>query len=191
MSAPSLCSIEGCGEPVFARGWCQMHYRRWMRHGDAAVKLERPSPARDFLREVIQAGEFGDACLIWPFAKSNGYPSLGQGRRSVLVHRKVCEAVHGPAPAPDHDAAHLCGVRACINGRHLRWASRAENMSDTLVHGTHTRGERNGNAKLTEDAVRLIRRDKTTSRKDLARRFEVSERAVRLARARKSWAWLE
>lgn len=29
-----LCSIEGCGNPHEARGWCPKHYMRWQRNGD-------------------------------------------------------------------------------------------------------------------------------------------------------------
>lgn len=32
--AERTCSIEGCGKPVNARGWCGMHYARWARSGD-------------------------------------------------------------------------------------------------------------------------------------------------------------
>lgn len=28
------CVIEGCPAPAKSRGWCQMHYARWKRHGD-------------------------------------------------------------------------------------------------------------------------------------------------------------
>ena len=27
------CSIEGCGQDLYARGWCSKHYTRWWRHG--------------------------------------------------------------------------------------------------------------------------------------------------------------
>lgn len=30
----SDCSIEGCGEPAAARGWCKYHYGNWYRRGD-------------------------------------------------------------------------------------------------------------------------------------------------------------
>lgn len=36
-----VCSIEGCGLPVLARGWCSTHYARWRRLG--TVELP-PSP---------------------------------------------------------------------------------------------------------------------------------------------------
>lgn len=31
---PPVCSIEGCGKSVNARGWCGMHYYRFRQHGD-------------------------------------------------------------------------------------------------------------------------------------------------------------
>ena len=31
------CSIEGCEKPSRARGWCDMHYRRWKTHGDPNI----------------------------------------------------------------------------------------------------------------------------------------------------------
>lgn len=31
------CSVEGCDRDIFTlRGWCEMHYQRWRRHGDPA-----------------------------------------------------------------------------------------------------------------------------------------------------------
>lgn len=32
--AKRTCSVEGCEKPTVTRGWCQMHYVRWRRHGD-------------------------------------------------------------------------------------------------------------------------------------------------------------
>lgn len=34
------CSVEGCGRPVQARGWCAAHYKRWQATGD--VQADRP-----------------------------------------------------------------------------------------------------------------------------------------------------
>lgn len=29
-----VCTVEGCGRDIRARGWCEPHYRRWKNHGD-------------------------------------------------------------------------------------------------------------------------------------------------------------
>lgn len=33
MSTDLRCTVDGCGRPQHARGWCKQHYRRWMKHG--------------------------------------------------------------------------------------------------------------------------------------------------------------
>lgn len=33
------CKVEGCTAPVRSNGYCQMHYRRVVRHGDAETVL--------------------------------------------------------------------------------------------------------------------------------------------------------
>lgn len=36
------CQVDGCGKPVKSRGWCQMHYFRWRRHGDTSATQTEP-----------------------------------------------------------------------------------------------------------------------------------------------------
>jgi hypothetical protein len=38
-----ICSIDGCGKPFKARGWCQTHYQGWYETGDALRRF-RPLP---------------------------------------------------------------------------------------------------------------------------------------------------
>lgn len=35
------CSVEGCDKPLRVRQWCQLHYSRWLVHGDPTVRLVR------------------------------------------------------------------------------------------------------------------------------------------------------
>lgn len=37
----SICSIENCERPVTGRGWCSMHYQRWLNHGDPLFLKQR------------------------------------------------------------------------------------------------------------------------------------------------------
>lgn len=36
------CTLDGCDNPHEARGWCELHYARWKRHGDPTVVLVNP-----------------------------------------------------------------------------------------------------------------------------------------------------
>ena len=47
------CSIEGCEKVATTRGWCQMHYARWLRHGEpgAAAPILGPRPVVDGRRQ--------------------------------------------------------------------------------------------------------------------------------------------
>ena len=80
--------------------------------------------------------------------------------------------------------AHSCGVRRCINKRHLRWATQVENEVDKLTHGTRQ-------SKLTEKQVLFIRNlHGVVPQKLLASHFKVSLGTVEQILARKIWRHL-
>jgi hypothetical protein len=37
----TTCSLTGCSEVATRRGWCEIHYMRWYRHGDPTVLKKR------------------------------------------------------------------------------------------------------------------------------------------------------
>ena len=80
-----------------------------------------------------------DSCLTWPFTKSTrGYASIYVNGCGAYGHRVMCELAHGPAPSAKHVAAHSCGKghKACVNPRHVRWATKKEDAADRKIHGT-------------------------------------------------------
>lgn len=184
MAVFRLCSVKGCRNRLHGRSYCCSHYSRWRRHGDPLAGIRYRGEIERFLRDVVLPYE-GSECLLWPFPHNgNGYARYEVARQSGgrdYVHRIVCDHFNGPPPTPDHEAAHKCGRghEGCVAGRHLRWATHAENMADTLAHGTRARGERNGHAKLTEENVRFIlaMRGKMMQ-KELAAMFGVSRITV-------------
>lgn len=143
-------------------------------------------PAEYFRDHVLPFN--GTLCLSWPYAKTGGYGQISIDGVRLYVHRLVCEHVHGPAPTPEHEAAHSCGNRACANPRHLSWKTPKENHADKLVHGTLPLGSRHHNAKLTEADVRAIRSiGKSKKQSEIAKQFGVHHSNVSLILTGKGW----
>ncbi len=192
------CSIEGCNgnaaKPGAARGWCTKHYQRWQRSGNPQhVDIERGAPM-SFIETIASFCDAGE-CLIWPFSKDrHGYGQLWFQGALIGAHRLVCIKRHGPAPSPHHDAAHNCGNghNGCVNGSHLRWATRSENLSDMAEHGTKQIGSKSSSSKLTNNDVREIRRlAKTMRQKDIATQFGVSSATISAVVNRTRWKHVE
>lgn len=142
-----------------------------------------PGMAARYVQDVVLSYQ-SDDCLMWPFAVTKqGY---GKFQRR-FASRVVCELVHGEPPSNVHEAAHSCGVAGCVNPRHIRWATPAENTADKFVHGTVIRGEMSPRAVLTEEVVRLIRRSKPSDQTRLAKQYGVTPRTIEKARLGYIW----
>lgn len=186
------CLVEGCDRPVYGHGMCNGHYHRWKRHGDvqASVPL-RTNAEKGALAAWIasHASIVTTECVLWPYAVNRfGYGKMTVEGRTTGAHRIMCEAAHGDRPSHRHEVAHSCGVRLCCNPAHLRWATSKENAADRDLHGTATKGVRNGRAKLTEDDVRAIRRLRGKVRQvDLAKRFGLDQANISAIQLGKFW----
>ncbi|TBG78586.1 hypothetical protein ELG76_04010 [Rhizobium leguminosarum] len=189
----SSCSISGCCEPHVARGYCNAHYRRFVKHGNPLGGRTPRGELLRFINEVVLR-HFGEDCLAWPFSKGGtGYGLIKIDGKMVGAHRYVCELAHGEPPTPEHHAAHSCGRghEGCIAPEHLSWKTPAQNHADKLIHGTHNRGERQGQSKLTEGAVREILAKKGfESQRKLAKRFDVAQSTIAYIHTGRNWAWL-
>lgn len=136
-----------------------------------------------------------DDCVIWPFGRfADGCGGLSHDGKKVRASRFVCSLIHGDAANPKMDAAHRCGRGhdACVNDRHLYWATRSKNASDRIEHGTANRGQRNGQAKLTESQAReiLSLKDGGLLHKEVAAEFGISRELVGRIWRRQIWEWL-
>jgi hypothetical protein len=127
--------------------------------------------------------------------------------RNIYAHRIAFFLGYGYDPAPLF-VCHKCDVRACVNPNHLFAGTATENFRDCQSKGrmkwktdhlyrTHpelsSRGERHGNAKLTEVDVIEIRRMFATglySQPEIAAKFGIAATNVCLIVNRKRWAYV-
>lgn len=96
------------------------------------------------------------------------------------VHRFVCEAFHGEAPSPQHEAAHGDGVRTNNVPDNIRWATTKENFDDRYRHGTAPVGSAHGKAMINERDVLTIRarRRRGEAYASIAKDFPLKEGAI-------------
>lgn len=130
MPSQRTCSITNCNRVHIARGWCEIHYRRWKRHGDPTGKsTETP------LAERLWSGAVADGTGCWPWQRSrdpSGYGRIQVGGRSTNggrllgAHRIAYKLVKGPIPE-GLQIDHLCRNRRCINPDHLEAVTMREN----------------------------------------------------------------
>lgn len=128
---------------------------------------------------------------------SNGYPrvALGVGGGDSVrarVHVLVLEAFVGPRPE-GMEARHLDGDRTNNRVGNLRWSDHLTNMRDKADHGTVARGEAQGSARLTADAVRAIRsaRRSGLTLAEIGRQFGIAFQTVSKIVNGRSWAHVQ
>lgn len=193
------CKADGCNGigTSTRKGFCGRHYKRLWRYGDpdggASIRADR-GEALQWLKSHVSFD--GDACLKWPFAdRGNGYGAVSDEEGNLVgAHRLMCSLAHGRPESADLLATHSCGKghEGCINPRHLRWGTVADNSADMIAHGTAARGTANAICKLTEADVREIRHTyPLESQNQLASRFHVDQSTIWKIIHRKAWAWLD
>lgn len=140
-------------------------------------------------------------CWLWP-SKTDRYGNFYADGGRFQAHRMSYAVYLGPVRT-DTLVLHKCDVRRCVNPEHLFLGSAQDNMRDAASKGRmatgnrhfahrnpeRTQGELNGNALLTEDAVRAIRAGVAAGRprKELAAEFGVCKACVSHVVTRRAW----
>lgn len=101
-------------------------------------------------------------CWEWQgYRTEDGYGQIRRGPASesmILTHRAMWEIVFGPIPNGLH-VLHKCDNPPCCRPAHLWLGTQADNIADMVAKGRGTWGEKNSQAKLTQEQVNAIRAD--------------------------------
>lgn len=120
---------------------------------------------------------------------SFGYPHTQLGRGNTRhVHTLVLLAFRGPAP-DGMSGCHNDGDPCNNKLSNLRWDTQAENMRDRVRHNTHSIGERNSAAVLTDEQVIAIHAD-PRHRAEICADYGISEAHVSGIKRRRAWGHL-
>lgn len=140
-------------------------------------------PVADRFWDKVKKGSESE-CWLW-IAGDNGegYGRFRHGRKKVAAHRFSWELVHGPIN-DESFVLHKCDNPACVNPAHLFLGTNQDNMIDMVLKGRNKPrlGKRNNKAKLTEDAVREIRRiyaSGSVSQYQLAEKYGVGQPCIK------------
>lgn len=191
------CTVFGCGRNAYSSGFCSRHYNRQRTTGTTD---DGPRARLTFEERLWRQINRCDPELCWPWTGKSmvdGYGKIGEGGRKgrqMLAHRAVWELVNGPIPRINEYhgmvVMHTCDNRACCNPSHLRLGRQADNVKDMdrkkrRVNSPHL-GEAHGNAKLTNNDVRAIRKS-THTNVETASAYGITRQNVRLIRLKKAW----
>lgn len=131
------CAVPGCGGRLAGAGYCRKHYARFRRHGDPLGGSTEWGAARRFVEEAAMSDSRD--CIFFPRSPGvTGHVRLNVNGSHVGAHAYAAELRHGRKPTADHEACHTCGRGAdgCVNGNHLYWGTRKQNVADMVAHGT-------------------------------------------------------
>lgn len=134
-------------------------------------------------------------CWLWlSTLTSDGYGRIiddrKRSRRQILAHRISWELHRGLIPELAN-VLHTCDNPGCVNPEHLFLGSHSDNMRDSVKKGrkNNLKGEKHGNAKLTEAQALEIKHSSDRG-VDLAARFGVAATLISKIRSGENWKHL-
>lgn len=190
------CKYDKCNGKVVGWGFCQKHYRRYMKYGSPDPKKNDHAPMEiRFWRFVDKRAS--NECWNWIGTKLNGYGRFSIGSKesgSDGAHR-ISWRMHNNAEIPDGMVVmHSCDNPSCVNPSHLSLGTYKENTADMIAKGrkrvVSPKGEGNGKSLLNEEKVRIIKQS-NLSHAELARKLGVSPNCVRGVRIGRTWTHIQ
>lgn len=158
---------------------------------DISMMTERQLAS--FESKIDRSGD----CWLWSAGQNNygyGHFVIGSHKEGTEwqmgAHRLAWMLAHPALLLTSEDCVcHHCDVRLCCKPGHLFRGTQADNIRDMMAKGRLRAnvGARNGQSKLTEADIPVIRASKET-RAALAARYGVAVLAIGKVQRRQSWS---
>lgn len=149
----------------------------------------RGTPVERFWAKVNKT----DSCWLWTGAtKDKGYGLLRVGGKNIGAHVFSYQLHTGFQVLKGTFVCHNCDNPPCVNPLHLWLGDNTANVNDMVIKKRHTFGERNGQAKLTEEIVLKMQKLKQqgVSQEAMTKIFEVSRTCISQTLNGKRWKHL-
>jgi hypothetical protein len=138
-----------------------------------------------------------EQCWDWTGKRNpKGYGVIKVNNTEWYAHRVSFELTNGPIP-DGLLACHTCDRPRCVNPHHLFAGTSLDNTTDMIAKGRMVtnpmRGEQQGNALLTDNLVRHIRKSRLLGEtcKSIGARLGVNHRTISYAATGTSWSHVE
>lgn len=145
-----------------------------------------------FWSYVDASDYFGCWTWIGNDVTKDGYGTFWTGPGCYRAHRVAYFIYYGVDPGVLR-VLHFCDNPICVNPLHLVLGTNASNSEDMIRKGRSATGEKNGNAKLTEAKVKIIKSSpkyKVPSWQ-LAEQLDIDEGTVHNIRSGRTWAHVQ
>jgi hypothetical protein len=148
-----------------------------------------PQKALPLNLRFLQYADRGPGCWTWNGTVAvAGYGVLSFNKKIIYAHRLAWKMYRGVIP-PGMYVCHTCDNRVCVNPMHLFLGTHLDNMRDKITKKRTPRGSQHHAAKLTDAAVREIKRRLSAGevQSRLAEEFGVRPMCISATKHGKAW----
>lgn len=187
-----VCDIEGCGNPHNSHGLCTTHGRRQRLYGSPYVTRMRPTgqSLEEAFRWYMPDDPPTEGCWEWQGPMGGTYGTIHAEGGSYGAHVAAHMLFIGEVPKGSV-VRHDCDNPRCVQPKHLRVGTHADNQADKVERNRQAKGQRVNTARLTEDDVRDILKRRSEGPTALATEYGITKAAVGHILTGRNWRHVE